>query len=234
MKLTVIIPVLNEEAVIAPFLTSLRRMCPACEVIVADGGSDDGTAERARAQAIVLSVSSSRGASLNAAASAATGDVLLFLHADSQLPPGAVDAVARALDDVGVIGGAFRLEFDDTGWAATLAGACINARARLFNTFFGDQAMFVRRDVFLRAGGFREWSLMEDLEILSRLRRRGRLVIVDQVVRTSARRHRRDGWLRTIARVWIITILHRFGVRSEVLRRAYMPRREAASTMVRP
>lgn len=225
MKLSVVVPTFNEEAVIAD---TLRRAVVALaphELIVADGCSTDDTAARARPHANVLALPMTRGAALNHAAAIATGDVLLFLHADTLLPMGAAAAIATALQDAHVIGGAFRLRFDHPGRIAALVAFNVNLRSSLLNTFFGDQAMFVRRDVFARIDGFKDWSVMEDLEILSRLRRHGRLALLGQEVITSARRHQKAGWFLTIATIWFLTLMHRLGVSGHAMARWYKPQR---------
>ena len=225
VKLSVIVPTFNEEAGIA---RTLRRAVAALtphELIVADGCSVDRTAECARPYANVLALPMPRGAALNHAASVATGDVLLFLHADTMLPLSAATRIAETLQQTDVIGGAFRLRLDHPGPLAALVAFNVNARSRLLNTFFGDQAMFVRRDVFIRSGGFKEWSVMEDLEILARLRPHGRLALLDAEVITSARRHQKDGWVTTIATIWIMTLLNRLGVPGHAMIRWYKPNR---------
>ncbi|HVT39671.1 MAG TPA: TIGR04283 family arsenosugar biosynthesis glycosyltransferase [Gemmatimonadaceae bacterium] len=225
LNLSVIVPTFNEEAVIADTLHRAVSVVAPHELIVADAGSVDRTAALARPWATVLALPMTRGAALNRAATMATGDVLLFLHADTMLPVGAAAAIARALQDRGVIGGAFRLRLDHPGPLAALVAYNANLRSSLLNTFFGDQAMFVRRDVFARAGGFKDWSVMEDLEILARLRRHGRLALLDLEVVTSARRHQRSGWLTTIGIIWIMTILNRLGVPGQAMIRWYKPHR---------
>jgi rSAM/selenodomain-associated transferase 2 len=225
VKLSVIVPTLNEEAVIAQTLCRAVEALAPHEVIVADGCSADHTAQLARPYASVLALSMTRGAALNHAAATATGDVLLFLHADTMVPMGAAAAIACAMQDVDVIGGAFRLRFDHPGRLAALLARHVNFRSSLSNTFFGDQALFVRREVFARAGGFKDWSVMEDVEILERLRRHGRLALLDEAVVTSARRHRRNGWVKTIGTVWVMTLLHSLGVPGQALKRWYRPER---------
>ena len=225
MKLSVIVPTFNEEAVIADALQRAVATLAPHELIVADGCSADRTAERARPYANVLTLPVTRGAALNHAASIATGDVLLFLHADTTSPDGAAAAIADAIERPNVVGGAFRLRLDHPGRLAALVTYNVNLRSSLLNTFFGDQAMFVRRDVFTRAGGFKEWSVMEDLEILARLRQHGRLILLDQEVLTSARRHQRSGWWRTLGTIWGMTLLHRLGVPGHAMRRWYSPQR---------
>lgn len=207
---------------------TLRRTVVALaphELIVADGCSTDRTAARARPYATVLALPMTRGAALNRAATLATGDVLLFLHADTMLPPRAATAIAEALRETDVVGGAFRLRLDHPGRLAALVAYGVNVRSSLLNSFFGDQAMFVRREVFARVGGFRDWSAMEDLEILARLRRHGRLALLDEAVVTSARRHQKNGWFTTMGTIWVMTLLHRLGVPGHAMIRWYKPRR---------
>ena len=225
MKLSVIVPTFNEEAVIAETLRRVVVTLAPYELIVADGCSADDTAAHARPYATVLAHPGSRGAALNGAATIATGDVLLFLHADTTLPMGATAAIAGALQDAAVIGGAFRLRFDHPGRLAALLAYNVNVRSSLTNIFFGDQALFVRRDVFVHAGGFKDWSVMEDMEILARLRSHGRLVLLDEAVITSTRRHRKNGWVRTIATIWIMTLLHSLGVSGRTMTQWYKPQR---------
>ena len=225
MKLSVIVPTFNEEAVIAETLRRVVVALAPYELIVADGCSADDTVERARPYATVLALPGTRGAALNRAAAIATGDVLLFLHADTILPMGAAAAIAGALQDAGVIGGAFRLRFDHPGRLAAILAYNVNIRSSLTNIFFGDQALFVRRDVFVRAGGFKDWSVMEDMEILARLRPHGRLALLDEEVVTSTRRHRRNGWVKTISIIWLMTLLHSLGVSGHAMIRWYKPQR---------
>jgi rSAM/selenodomain-associated transferase 2 len=225
MKLSIIIPAHNEEASIGQTLAHTREQVRPCELIVANAGSTDRTGQIAKRYARVLSMEATRGAALNQAAALAAGDVLLFLHADTLLPPGAAALIQAALGDASVVGGAFRLRLDDPGRVARLVSCGVNVRSAILGTFFGDQALFVRSDVFARVGGYRAWSVMEDLEILSRLRQQGRLVLLNAEVVTSARRHQRSGWLRTLATVWAICLLFRLGVPSEAMLRLYQPRR---------
>jgi rSAM/selenodomain-associated transferase 2 len=225
VKLSVIVPTFNEEAVIEATLRRAVEALSPCELIVADGCSRDRTVANALPYAPVLTLEMTRGAALNHAAAIATGDVLLFLHADTIPPVGAAAAIERALQDAGVVGGAFRLRFDYPGRLSRSMSSLVNLRSSLLNTFFGDQALFVRRDVFMCAGGFMDWSLMEDLEILARLRAHGRLALLDEEVVTSTRRHRRNGWVRTIGTVWIMTLLHRLGVSSQAMSQWYKPQR---------
>jgi rSAM/selenodomain-associated transferase 2 len=221
---TVLIPALNEADRIAAIVRRAAEALPGQEIIVIDAGSVDGTAAIAADGATVRRSTASRGASLNEAALASRGDVLLFLHADTLLPADAGDEIARLLADPRVVGGAFRLVFDDRSMMSRANGVWVNARSLAFNVFLGDQALFVRKDVFVRAGGFRDWNLMEDLEILGRLRRFGRLRMTRSAVVTSARRHVRHGWFRTTGTVWLMTWLYFFGVPNRILAGIYRRR----------
>ncbi len=225
MKLSVIVPAHNEEATLGRTLAHTCERVRPHELFVANVCSTDRTGDIARRYAQVLSLQCTRGAALNQAAALSTGDVLLFLHADTLLPSGAAVLIEEALADASVAGGAFRLCLDDPGCFARLVSRGVNARSALLGTFFGDQGLFVRRDVFAGVGGYRDWSVMEDLEILSRLRRHGRLALLKAEVVTSARRHRHGGWLKTLATVWAICLLFRLGVPSQAMLRLYQPER---------
>lgn len=225
LTISVIVPAYNEESIIGRTLERIHTAVEPHELLVVNAGSTDRTEEIAADLARVLTVRMTRGAGLNHAASLATGDVLLFLHADTLLPASAASHIESALRDPKVAGGAFRLQLDDPGFLARVVSRSANLRSSLLNTFFGDQALFVRREIFIATGGYRDWSLMEDLEILSRLRRHGRLVLLDAEVLTSARRHRGRGWLRTIMTVWALSLLSRLGVPAHRLARLYRPQR---------
>ena len=178
------------------------------EAVVCDGGSADGTLDRAaRAAPTARLVASPRGRArqMNEGARHATGDVLLFLHADTRLPEGALRAVRSALEDASVAGGCFRTAFDLEGEAEPEFGPFGRAvmalwQARLWMRWhrfaFGDRALFVRRDVFRAVGGFPEQPIFEDLDLVRRVRERGRFVFLDLEVVTSARRFRRHGAVR--------------------------------------
>ena len=225
MRLSVVVPAHNEEATIGQTLAHTCERVQPDELLVANVCSADRTGEIASRYARVLTLDCTRGAALNQAAALAGGEVLLFLHADTLLPPDATTLIETALADPSVVGGAFRLRLDDPGWLARLVSRAVNVRSVLLGTFFGDQALFVRSEVFARVSGYRDWSMMEDLEILSRLRRQDQLVLLKGEVVTSARRHRRGGWFKTLATIWGICLLFRLGVPSQAMLRLYQPRR---------
>lgn len=225
MKISVLVPAYNEALVIGTTLAHVRNVLAPHELLVGNSASTDATADIARPYAQVITRQMSRGAILNQLASVATGDVLLFLHADTIIPQETGAAIEAALENPGVVGGAFRLRLDDPGRLARLIARSVNLRTTLLNTFFGDQALFVRREAFAHSGGFQDWSLMEDLEILRRLRRQGHLQVLAAEVVTSARRHRSKGWVKTIGTVWGICLLNRCGVPAHMLVRLYKPQR---------
>ncbi len=219
MTISVVIPTLDEAAAIGAAVAGARRALGACEVIVVDAGSRDGTAAAAAgAGATVVTALGSRADAMNLGASVASGDVLLFLHADTLLPAGAAGAVAAALERTGA--GAFQIRFDRP---RVVLERLVNLRSRAFKVVYGDQALFASRAAFDRVGGFRPIPIMEDRDLAARLRRAGGLTVVPLAVTTSSRRHRRDGQVRTIARHWLIQLLYTLRVPPERLARIYPP-----------
>ena len=221
MNISVIIPTLNEAATIVEILRRLRHS-GSCEVIVVDGGSDDGTPELARPQAdVVLSAGRGRAKQMNVGARAASGQVLLFLHADTVLPLGFPALLEHALHDPQVVGGRFDVRLDADGWPFRMVETLMNIRSRISRIATGDQAIFVRCQTFLELGGYCEAELMEDLELSYRLKRRGKLVCLRERVVTSARRWQRDGIARTIVLMWVLRLLYFVGVSPNYLKTFY-------------
>lgn len=223
MRLSIVVPVLDEVGCLPALLGDLADGCPDAEIVVVDGGSRDGSVEiAARAPGVQL-VSSDRGRArqMNAGAAAATGEGLLFLHADTRLPPGAAEAVLEALADPSVAYGRFDVCFDRPGSAFRLIAALMNLRSRIAGICTGDQAIFVRRAAFERLGGYPEIALMEDIELTRRLKRVGRLAPLGLRVTTSARRWQRVGVVRTIVLMWTLRFLYLCGVGPDRLHRWY-------------
>ncbi len=222
MTISVIIPTLNEEQTIQAVLAHTCGLGFE-EVVVVDGGSVDRTADLVRAAGGARLIAGRRGraSQMNAGAKGTRGDVLVFLHADTILPAGARQAIEAAVADPGVTGGRFDVTFDRTSGWARLIGALMNLRSRLTGISTGDQAIFVRRDVFDRLGGFADIPLMEDIEFTGRLRRTGRLAALRHSVTTSFRRWERNGPLRTILWMWTLRILYWSGVSPHRLQRFY-------------
>ncbi|HZP35902.1 MAG TPA: TIGR04283 family arsenosugar biosynthesis glycosyltransferase [Methylomirabilota bacterium] len=223
MTLTVVIPALDEAANLARLLPDLERACPGAEVLVVDGGSRDGTAKVVAGRPGVRLVPSARGRArqMNAGAAAASGDVLLFLHADTWLPDGAARAIEAALADPAVVGGRFDVRFDSQRPVMRMVAWFMNARSRATSICTGDQAIFVRRAVFEAVGGYADIPLMEDVELSRRLKARGRLAALRVRVTTSARKWEREGPLRTIGLMWTLRLLHFVGVAPARLHRWY-------------
>lgn len=194
-----VIPALNEAGGITDAVRS--AVAGGAEVIVVDGGSSDGTPESAiAAGATVLHSSPGRARQLGIGAGIARGEAILFLHADTRLPAGWRRSVEAALADPGVAGGCFRLRFDERGPLLALVEWGVGLRVATLGLPYGDQALFVRRRVLERIGGVPEVPIMEDLDLARAIRREGRLARLPLAVATSARRYRRRGTLRTVAR----------------------------------
>ncbi|MEM7588476.1 MAG: TIGR04283 family arsenosugar biosynthesis glycosyltransferase, partial [Acidobacteriota bacterium] len=219
MRLSLVIPTLDEERWLPECLT--RALEIADEVCVSDGGSRDATVEIARSLGVpVVNGMLGRGAQLNRGARSTSCEALAFLHADTRLPPNAAELIQQALDG-GALGGGFLLRFEPAQGALRHAHRLTTLRTRLSGWPLGDQMQFVRRDVFEALGGFREWPILEDIDFIRRLRRRGQVAIIDQPVTTSARRFERHGVLRTSATNYLIWLLYFAGVPPSKLARLY-------------
>ena len=213
---------LNEAAAIASTLAALRRGAPDAEIVVVDGGSIDASVAQARPLCDALIVASrGRAMQMNAGAGASHGDALAFVHADTVVPPTFAADIASALADSAVVGGRFDVKLDDAALPYRIIGAMISLRSRLSRTGTGDQAIFVRRAVFDRLGGFPELELCEDLEFSRRMKRAGRVACLRARVTTSARRWNRDGVVRTVVRMWLIRAMYLLGVPPARLKRMY-------------
>ena len=191
-----------------------------------DGGSTDATAAVAARFPQVSLVSSPRGRArqMNAGARCARGDVLLFLHADTLLPDGALAAVEAATRDPGVVAGRFDVRFDNPRRVFRMIAWFMNRRSRWSGISTGDQAIFVRRESFDAVGGYPDIPLMEDVELCRRLKRRGHMAALRLRVTTSARKWEQEGAVRTILLMWALRLLYRVGVSPARLHRWYYRR----------
>jgi rSAM/selenodomain-associated transferase 2 len=220
-RLTIVIPVLNEATIIAGALQALVPLrARGAEVIVADGGSSDGTAELALSLADrVITVPRGRGAPMNAGAALGTGDTLLFLHADTMLPENADRLVAAALSQRPW--GRFDIRISGRHPLLAVIARMINWRSRLTGIATGDQAIFVTREAFLAVGEFPDLPLMEDIAISRRLKRLCRPLCIATPVVTSGRRWEQNGVIRTILLMWCLRLSYYFGVEPALLARHY-------------
>ena len=222
MNLSVVIPALNEATELPETLRRVRALPEVCEVIVSDGGSTDGTREGAAGfGARVVTGARGRGHQLRLAAEQAQGDVVLLLHADTWLEADAGAAIGAALQEARVVGGACYKAFRDPHWLMRGSRFRCWWRMRTQQFAYGDQALFVRRDVLVRVGGVPAVALMEEHELCRRLRREGRLVLAETTVTTSSRRFRERGVLRTYGRMAVTNLGWHLGVSPDRLRRLY-------------
>jgi rSAM/selenodomain-associated transferase 2 len=222
-RLTIVLPVLNEAAIIVAALQALaplRRR--GAEIIVADGYSRDGTAQLAKPFADrVITVPRGRGAPMNAGAALGTGDALLFLHADTALPANADRLIDAAL--ARRAWGRFDLRIAGRHPLLAVIARMINLRSRLTGIATGDQAIFVTREAFAAVGGFPDLPLMEDIAISRRLKRLCRPYCIGTPAVTSGRRWERNGVVRTILLMWRLRLSYYLGVEPALLARLYEP-----------
>jgi len=222
MKLSIVMPVLDEAAEIE---TALAALAPCrwrgVEVIVVDGGSRDGTPYLARTRADrVVSGQRGRALQMNAGAAEAHGEIFLFLHADTRLPEGADQLVLDGLACSDRVWGRFDVRIDDGGLLGLIA-IMMNWRSRITRIATGDQAMFVTRAAFEAAGGFPAIALMEDVALSARLKRMGKPLALRARVTTSARRWRKHGMLRTVLLMWRLRLRFFLGADPAKLAQAY-------------
>jgi rSAM/selenodomain-associated transferase 2 len=220
MSVSIIIPTWNEADGIARTISELRRQKPH-EIIVADGGSTDATIEQARGADRVLISAPGRAFQMNAGAATASGEHLLFLHADCRLEAGALDAIERTLAKPTVLAGCFAMRVDADGWGFRSIDACATARVRWTGIVYGDQGLFLRRADFIRLGGFPPIRFMEDVFLSRQMARRGRVVVVNKKIFVSPRRWRKVGLAPQTLRNWTLTALALAGVSPDRLAERY-------------
>ncbi|MEO1309696.1 MAG: TIGR04283 family arsenosugar biosynthesis glycosyltransferase [Pseudomonadota bacterium] len=225
-RLSVVIPTLNAEHALAKSLAALdsaRASGFAGEVVVVDGGSVDGTLNAARrASCRIVEAPTGRGAQLAAGADAATGEFLLFLHADTTLEAGWEEAAARFMAPPGehARAGAFRFRFDEIGAGPALVAFGVRVRCALFKLPFGDQGLLISRRFYDALGGFRPMALMEDVDLVRRIGRH-RLHMLKPAAITSAERYRRLGYARRVLRNWKCLALYYRGASPEDIMKVY-------------
>lgn len=220
MKLSLVIPTLNEEKILPNQAVWLSDIGGEVEIIVADGGSSDRTPELARQYGWqIVTADRGRGRQMNAGAAVATGEVLVFLHADTMLPTGASELIRTALRDSRVVGGNFRLKFSGNGWESRWLTRLYPV-LRLGGMCYGDSGFFMRRAIFERVGGYLQYPLFEDCDMYRRVSRLGRFVRVDGVALTSSRRFE-GRFIRTFMLWIVLQVLYWCGVSPERLAAYY-------------
>jgi rSAM/selenodomain-associated transferase 2 len=221
--ISIIIPSLNEEEPLRSCLEAFKQNNDIREIIIADGGSSDRTIEIAEGfqDVKVVRAGKGRGLQMNAGAFSAKGDILLFLHADTLLQEGWSQAIEGALKDSAVVGGAFTFAINNPGKKYRMIEEWVKLRCLLFRLPYGDQGIFVKRDIFKEIGGYKNIPLMEDVDLIERMKARGRIAILGTRVLTSERRWLKKGLLYTAAVNQLIMLLYRIGVSPHKLAKIY-------------
>ncbi len=221
--LSVIIPTFNEAHSISETLERIAALRGEVEVILVDGGSVDGTVETARRRGVkVMTAARGRGSQMHVGASVARGSALLFLHADTHPAPDAGERIMEALREPETVGGNFTVRFDGDRRAARFL-TWLYPQLRKLGLCYGDSGIFARRAVYDEIGGFRPHPIFEDLDLVRRLRRRGRIVHLPAVVVTSSRRFEDRSFALTFARWASLQVLYWLGVSPLALNRLYAP-----------
>ncbi len=218
--ISVIIPILNEEKILKKTLSRLQPELKNHELIIVDGGSTDGSIRIAEKYGKVIKSTRGRAKQLNAGAAAATGEILIFLHADVWLEAGAFAAVEKTLSS-GYVGGGFLQKIDGPNILYRIIEITANMRGRYLKVFYGDSGIFVKRTDFERIGGFPEVPIMEEMRFSKALRKLGKTKMVKQRIHISARRWEANGIVRTTIKNWFITFLYFLGFSLERLAKLY-------------
>ena len=224
MKISIIIPTLNESLLLQRLLCGLNKIIDSQgEIIVVDGGSNDNTLEIASKYAHQVFVTEQgRATQMNYGAAFAKGEVLFFLHADSMLTTNAFQKLKEIVKESAYVGGAFRLQIDSNKLLLSIISQVVNLRSRFFHLVYGDQGIFVRKKNFLEIGKFLVTPLMEDVEFYGRLRASGKTVILNEKILTSARRWEKEGILYATFRNWLLLIMYYMGIPAKQLEKLYL------------
>ena len=219
-KTSIIIPILNEAKILEKTLSQLQSELRHQELIIVDGGSTDGSVPIAEKYGKVVTSARGRAKQLNAGAAAASGDILIFLHADVWLESGALAAVETALS-LGYVGGGFRQKIDGKNILYRAIEIAGNIRGKYLKVFYGDSGIFLTRADFEKINGFPEVPILEEMEFSKRLRRLGKTTLVTPHIHISARRWETKGIVRTTLNNWLITFLYFLKFSPEQLAKFY-------------
>ena len=221
LKVSIIVPTLNEAQGLRDTLTQIQQLCPH-ELVVSDGGSDDNTLKIAKKfTEHVVRGPAGRALQMNAGAQIATGDIFIFLHADSRIEPASYEKMLHSLKSSEKIGGAFSLCIDSDKWSLRLITRLANLRSKFFGMAYGDQAFFVKNSTFQQMNGFAEFPICEDIDFFKRLRKLGPVILLKEKSRTSPRRWIEEGiWFTTLRNI-LITILFELGFPPRILTKWY-------------
>ena len=225
LKFSFIIPVWSEEAIISRTIEHVRNLSASGseEIIVVDGDPAGRTIKAVRHMGVKTATSEKgRGRQMNIGASLAEGEILVFLHADTLLPPDALELIEKAMEDGSRIAGAFDLAIESERPAYRLIEKAASLRSRMTRIPYGDQTVFIRKNDFLALGGFSDIPIMEDVEFMQRIKKKkGKICIIGKAVRTSPRRWEEEGVVYTTLRNWLLLSLYLCGVKPERLARFY-------------
>jgi rSAM/selenodomain-associated transferase 2 len=223
--LSLVIPVLNEADTINETIHHIREMDAdrRVEIIVVDSDPAGSTISAIKDEGVrTVAAEKGRARQMNRGAAIASGDVLLFLHADTRLPPNAFGMIRSKMDGKRHVGGAFDLGFDTKRTIFRITESYVHLRTRLTRIPFGDQAIFIRRDYFEQLGGYREIPILEDVELMKRIRKRGDAIgIIPAKVLTSVRRYEQEGVLYATLRNWLLQISYALGMSPDRLAKWY-------------
>jgi rSAM/selenodomain-associated transferase 2 len=222
LKVSIIVPTLNEERVLKKTLIQIQQLSPH-ELIVSDGGSTDNTKPIAQKLShLVVTGPVGRAMQMNSGANQATGDIFLFLHADNRLEPKSYQKMLECMENPKWIGGAFTICIESNKWSINLITLLANIRSRYFGLAYGDQGIFVRAEVFKNMNGFSSIPICEDLDFYHRLKKKGPVNLLKEKTHTSQRRWVKEGVAFTTARNILITLLFGLGFPPRTLRKWYL------------
>lgn len=230
LAVSFIIPVWRDATNLASLIPALNALGPSIEIVVVSVGGDHASENFARAEGVRFATvpTPNRGEQMNRGAAIATGDVFVFHHADTEFNKVHLRAIETAMRDPAVIGGAFHRKFDERHPRLMWLEKIARWRAGHGGTLYGDQSIFVRRDIFRKLGGFAPIPLMEDVEFSPRLRRAGKIALLDPPLRSSARHHHRKGAWRTTIQNGLLLLLYKTGVQPGTLHRWYYGKQKLA------